>query len=67
MAGIEREKEMGQGNHAYSRSIFLPPLAPDTQIMMVLKGRLHEMDYRGTLCHREVSLFRLEVHKRNAI
>ena len=25
------------------------------------------MDYRGTLCHREVSLFRLEVHKRNAI
>ena len=66
MAGIEREKEMGQGNHAYSREA-LSPLAPDTQVMMVLKGRLHEMDYRGTLCHREVSLFRLEVHKRNAI
>ena len=62
----------GKGNGArqwcvFARSIFLSPLAPDTQVMMVLKGRLHEMDYRGTLCRREVSLFRLEVHKRNAI
>ena len=46
---------------------FLSPLAPDTQVMMAVKERLHEMDYRGTLCHREVSLFRLEVHKRNVL
>ena len=72
LACVRGRYRKGKGNGArqwcvFARSIFLSPLAPDTQVMMVLKGRLHEMDYRGTLCRREVSLFRLEVHKRNAI
>ena len=69
-----REWQVSKGKRKWGKALmrirakhFLPPLAPDTQVMMALKGRLHEIDYRGTLCHREVSLFRLEVHNRNAI
>ena len=49
MAGIEREKNMEKRHSCVFARPITCPLSlgtPDINVMMVLKGRLHEMDYR---------------------